>query len=85
MIWTDAIKADMIRRWKAGDSSGVIAKALGVTRSAVMGRIYRAGLMRTVPLPIVKLPYKPRPTKMLAKPSRKPPEPLGVRLGLRYL
>lgn len=49
--WTEERDATLRRRWKAGDSGGDIARALGLTRNAVMGRLGRLGLLGERPTP----------------------------------
>lgn len=39
--WTDHLRALAVKRWSAGESFGAVAHSLGVTRSAVMGVIWR--------------------------------------------
>lgn len=72
--WTKERLAIMAARWKAGDSAGVIAKALGTTRNAIMGRIYRDGLARSPAQPRVKISRTYRPRKP-RKPQRSPETP----------
>jgi hypothetical protein len=42
--WTDADSAIIAEKWRAGMSGGEIAKQMGLTRSAVIGRLRRVGL-----------------------------------------
>lgn len=44
--WTEERKDELVRLWHAGNSATQIAATLGVTRSMVMGVIYRAGMKR---------------------------------------
>lgn len=47
--WTDERHTEAVRLWKLGQSASQIAKALGgVTRHAVIGRMYRAGITSPV-------------------------------------
>lgn len=43
-IWYDReeLNRRVVEMWNAGDSAGVIATALNVTRNNVMGRVWRA-------------------------------------------
>lgn len=47
--WTDERVAYLRRRWIAGQSGRKIAKALGVTTNAVMGKVHRTKLFLTHP------------------------------------
>lgn len=42
-VWTDADDDYIRKRWPAGDSTSSIAKALGVSKNAVVGRKKRIG------------------------------------------
>lgn len=82
-VWTDDAVADLTKRWMAGESCGIVADALSTTRGAVSSKVKRLNLNRASTAPTVQIPYPRRTSKpmTLAKPHRKPPEPLGVRLG----
>lgn len=43
--WTDDSIERLKRRWKDGDSAGDIARAFGMTRNAVIGKLARLGLL----------------------------------------
>lgn len=46
--WTDIRVTELKRRWKRGESAGVIAKELGAgSRNAVIGKLHRLGLLGT--------------------------------------
>ncbi|MFZ3482208.1 GcrA family cell cycle regulator [Sphingomonas sp. 3-13AW] len=45
VAWTSEQLANVERMWRDGRTGGQIAKELGVTRNAVMGRIHRMGLL----------------------------------------
>jgi GcrA cell cycle regulator len=69
MSWTDARIAQLRRLWTAGVSAAGIAEALGdVSRSAVLGKLYRLDLLGS---------RKP------ASPPRRYEGPSGAHLGLR--
>lgn len=42
--WTDEREAELRRRWAAGESGGVIARGMQLTRNQVLGRVHRLGL-----------------------------------------
>lgn len=42
--WTDERAAELTRRWEAGETAGVIAPAIGMTRNLVIAKAYRLGL-----------------------------------------
>jgi len=42
--WTDDRVAELRERWAKGDSAGVIGKAMGLSRNAIVGKAYRLGL-----------------------------------------
>lgn len=44
-FWTEHEEAELKRRWKAGQSSSVIATALGCSRNAVLGKLNRLGML----------------------------------------
>jgi GcrA cell cycle regulator len=44
---TAEAKAKLESEWKAGTSASTIARMFGVTRNSVIGRLHRAGLLRT--------------------------------------
>lgn len=44
--WTPARISTMMRMWDRGDTASDIAAELGMTRSAVLGKIFRLGLSR---------------------------------------
>ena len=48
MIWTPALTAEITRRWADGESGGVIAAAMGITRNAVIGRVHRLKLLKRI-------------------------------------
>ena len=55
------IKAEVARLWPTGMSSGAIAKAIGITKNAVIGHVNRMGLPRR-PSPIKRDAVRnPRP------------------------
>lgn len=42
--WTEEREAELRRRWAAGESGGVIARGMQMTRNQVLGRVHRLGL-----------------------------------------
>ena len=77
--WTDDAVETLARLWRAGDlSAAIIARRLGVTRNAVLGKIHRLGLStpratRSTPKP--PRPRRPRPVRF----STAPPAPTPKR------
>lgn len=60
--WTDDAVETLTRLWRQGDlSAAMIARRLGVTRNAVLGKIHRLGLSQ---------PRRPRPPA-IAPPARR--------------
>ncbi|HEY8616064.1 GcrA family cell cycle regulator [Phenylobacterium sp.] len=49
LSWTDERVARLERLWLAGCSGAEIARALGVSRCAVLGKVHRLGLQRKAP------------------------------------
>ena len=45
--WPAEMVEELKRRWEAGETASQIAKALGVTRNAVIGKQHRLGLKRS--------------------------------------
>jgi hypothetical protein len=80
-FWTDAIEADVCKRWIAGESFGLIAKSYEVSRSTIAGKISRLGLLRDPKTPQKQMPYPIRAKKPLAKPKGRPMKPLAPREG----
>jgi hypothetical protein len=64
--WTEEREAELRRRWNAGESGGVIARGMQLTRNQVLGRVHRLGLEKrpaAVPKPdpdIIPLPKSRR-------------------------
>jgi hypothetical protein len=46
MDWTEEARKELVERWMAGESATYIAKILGTTRGAVMGKLHRLGVLR---------------------------------------
>ncbi len=56
--WTAAADAELRARWQRGDTCAVIGRALGITKSAVIGRAHRIGMAkRAAPIALRKV-YK---------------------------
>jgi len=73
--WTEARVAALSELWLAGTTGLEIAGRLGVTRSSVMGKLRRLGLLRQgrPRMPIVRRPQIPQ--MRTNKRSLPPPEP----------
>lgn len=48
-LWTDERAARAKELWIAGQSASQIARELGITRNAVIGKVHRLGLKRDIP------------------------------------
>ncbi|MFZ5730916.1 MAG: GcrA family cell cycle regulator [Pseudomonadota bacterium] len=67
--WTDDAVETLTRLWRQGDlSAAMIARRLGVTRNAVLGKIHRLGLSQ---------PRRPGPPAAIAPPRPAKPRPLA--------
>jgi GcrA cell cycle regulator len=67
--WTDDAVETLTRLWRQGDlSAAMIARRLGVTRNAVLGKIHRLGLSR---------PRRPRPVAIAPPPRPAKPRPVA--------
>lgn len=67
--WTDAAVETLTRLWRQGDlSAAMIARRLGVTRNAVLGKIHRLGLSQ---------PLQPRPPAIARPPRPAKPRPVA--------
>ena len=44
MTWRDELLDELKKRWLAGESAGEISRALGFSRNAIMGKLYRLGM-----------------------------------------
>jgi GcrA cell cycle regulator len=79
MTWTDARIAELSRLWGAGVSASGIAEALGeVSRSAVLGKLHRLGLLgsrKPASAPRRFEGAAARPPRASADPARQPPRP----------
>ena len=60
-VWSPEEDKTLRRMWAEGRNGSEIAKAVGRTRSAVMGYIHRNGLTRGTGTIVVKQAPKPRP------------------------
>lgn len=67
--WTDDAVETLTRLWRQGDlSAAMIARRLGVTRNAVLGKIHRLGLSQ---------PRRPRPAAIAPPPRPAKPRPVA--------
>lgn len=83
--WTDDAVETLVRLWRTGDlSAAMIARRLGVTRNAVLGKIHRLGLSqpRCPRPPAIAPPPRPAKPRRVASarapasaPVRTPPKP----------
>lgn len=84
--WTDDAVETLTRLWRAGDlSAAMIARRLGVTRNAVLGKIHRLGLSatratRSTPrAPPRAPPARPRRPRRVSLPPPTPaPQPAAL-------
>lgn len=58
MVWTDEVVEELRKMWDKGMTTGQIAKALGVTKNSIIGKVHRLCLTAR-PSPIKKAPAKP--------------------------
>lgn len=72
MDWTSETINTLIAHRDAGLTSGEIARIMGITRNAVMGKLNRLGLVGTAPKYDASKPRKPR------KPRPPKPKPEAV-------
>lgn len=73
--WTDDAVETLVRLWRRGDlSAAIIARRLGVTRNAVLGKIHRLGLSqpRRPRLPAIAPPPRPAKPRPVASARRAP-------------
>lgn len=78
--WAPERIAALRRLWREGYSASMVAQELGVSRNAVLGRVYRMGLARNGSKPVVT---KPLPTQK-ARPVREksPLAPVNTMWGV---
>jgi GcrA cell cycle regulator len=69
MTWTEERIADLMRMWTAGHSGSYIGNALGVSKSAVIGKAHR-----------LKLPSRPSPIRLSTSPRKPKPAPMTKRV-----
>ena len=75
MIWTIALTAEITRRWAAGESGGVIAAAMGITRNAVIGRVHRLKLLKRIVKTRSRPPGRPRNRQPRLYAANRPRQP----------
>ena len=78
--WNADELATLRSMWRAGETGAAIAEKLGTSRSAVLGKIARIGLMRSkrAPRPIRrKAPRSTKPKPKFPFLKRKPPPSAG--------
>jgi hypothetical protein len=69
--WTPERDTELEQLWRTGLSASKIAKAVGCTRSAVLGRLRRLGFTEDVRNPSARN-KEPRRPKVEDKPTRRP-------------
>lgn len=85
--WTDDAVETLTRLWRQGDlSAAIIARRLGVTRNAVLGKIHRLGLSqpRRPRPPAIAPPPRPAKPRRVASARRAPasaPAPTSPQLS----
>ena len=47
-VWTEEAEATLLRLWDGGSSATVVGEVLGISRSSVLGKLYRLGRNRRV-------------------------------------
>ena len=76
ILWSEALVARLSELWMSGTTSGEIGRRLGISRSAVMGKLKRLGLLgrerSQVP---IKPPQMPRLVTDFVIPPPPPPRP----------
>jgi hypothetical protein len=75
--WTHDATVQAAGLWRSGASAGIIAEAIGATRSSVVAKLRRLGVRRAVAKPIVSLLPPPKP-KAASEAPAPPLEPLWV-------
>jgi GcrA cell cycle regulator len=65
MIWTDELINDLKRLWDGGNSASSCARVLGITRNAVMGKVWRLRLPTRLTTQVSRIPDSP-PVKFTA-------------------
>lgn len=63
--WTPEMMTFIAEQWQSGATSAEIGKALGVSKNAVLGIIYRHSIVRYGPIP--KLEVIPRKSQIKAE------------------
>lgn len=82
-LWTPEREAELTRRWGEGASAGIIAKAFGLSRDSVIGKVRRLKLPKRVtttrkPSGHAQLSAKYRAAKKPQKPKLiAPPKPIA--------
>jgi GcrA cell cycle regulator len=87
--WTDDRVEALKELWASGWSSGHIARLLGVTRNAVMGKIHKLGLHKThrpagTTEPAAHIPPNSAWLHPKAAPPSLPPEPPSDGKGIQF-
>lgn len=82
MVWTDEVVEELRKMWDKGMTTGQIAKALGVTKNSIIGKVHRLCLTAR-PSPIKKAPAKAEKKQApatkpatTAKATKKPTKPV---------
>jgi GcrA cell cycle regulator len=75
VLWSEALIARASELWLAGFTGGEIGRRLGLSRSAIMGKLRRLGLLRNDRRPRVPIRRAARllkTTEQVSKPPQKP-------------
>ena len=93
-FWTEEREAELRKLWTDGQSGGVIAKKLNISRNAIIGKVHRLGLpkrqstCRIVRIPARRkiAPARPAPAISVTPLPPEPPAPAtALRLSIMQL
>lgn len=98
MTWTQEDEATLTKLWNAGQSGSQIAKVLGISRNAVIGKVFRLELphrktaAKRIPVAHILKPKEQRPPRLAAPqvssiplPAEPPVPQTALRLTLLQL
>lgn len=77
--WTDERMTLLKTLWASGDSASIIGAALGVSRSAVLGKVHRIGLEGRRTISIVQQQHRGPPTLSRQEKARRQAERRALR------
>jgi len=75
ILWSEALVARLSELWLSGTTGGEIGRRLGISRSAVMGKLRRLGLLgRARPIVPPKMPARLllKSNEQVSKPQKRP-------------